>query len=88
MSNPWHPIYVCRAMFKRSGISENVTVTCTNFCVHGFGLNSDADAMFLDMPSPWVQVLSMPLFFHFVVFVTSQIVTLSKFVPVSSMELN
>jgi len=47
---------MARAEFKRNGISENVTVTCTDVCKNGFGLKSEADAVFLDLPSPWVAV--------------------------------
>ena len=42
-----------RKEFKDHGLSEYVTVYNRDVCNDGFGLENVADAVFLDLPSPW-----------------------------------
>eukprot|EP01137_Pigoraptor_chileana_P034923 Opistho-2@28184 len=42
-----------REEFKAHGLERFVTVTCTDVCLNGFGMTDQADAVFLDLPSPW-----------------------------------
>ena len=42
-----------REEFKTHGISNLVTVKQRDVCNNGFDLDSIADAVFLDLPSPW-----------------------------------
>jgi tRNA (adenine57-N1/adenine58-N1)-methyltransferase len=47
--------------FKVSGFESIITVTCGNVCTQGFGeLDDVADAVFLDLPSPWEAVKFVP----------------------------
>lgn len=39
--------------FRRHGLADLVTVMHRDVCKDGFGLNTIADAVFLDLPSPW-----------------------------------
>ncbi|KAK6181901.1 hypothetical protein SNE40_009679 [Patella caerulea] len=39
--------------FVEHGLSDNVTITHRDVCNNGFQLNHVADAVFLDLPSPW-----------------------------------
>lgn len=44
--------------FSHHGLSEYVTVKCRDVCENGFGddLNHKADAVFLDLPHPWLAI--------------------------------
>ncbi|XP_046840364.1 tRNA (adenine(58)-N(1))-methyltransferase catalytic subunit TRMT61A-like isoform X2 [Xenia sp. Carnegie-2017] len=44
---------MARDEFERHGLSDMVTVTHKNVLENGFGLSNVADAVFLDLPSPW-----------------------------------
>lgn len=44
--------------FKDHGIGQYVTVTQKDVCAEGFGLDHVADAVFLDLPTPWEAVES------------------------------
>lgn len=50
-----HRANTARQEFKRHGVSECVTVKCTDVCANGFGedLNGKVDSVFLDLPAPW-----------------------------------
>ncbi|XP_078675505.1 tRNA (adenine(58)-N(1))-methyltransferase catalytic subunit TRMT61A-like [Branchiostoma floridae x Branchiostoma belcheri] len=50
-----------REEFADHGLSNLVTVTHRNVCTDGFGLSDVADAVFLDLPSPWEAVVSAKL---------------------------
>lgn len=39
--------------FRRHGLADLVTVMHRDVCKEGFGLDTIADAVFLDLPSPW-----------------------------------
>lgn len=44
--------------FKTHGLSDYVTAVCRDVCKDGFGVEDDmADAVFLDMPSPWEAIV-------------------------------
>ncbi|XP_014772887.1 tRNA (adenine(58)-N(1))-methyltransferase catalytic subunit TRMT61A [Octopus bimaculoides] len=44
--------------FKTHGVSDYVTAVCRDVCKDGFGVEDDmADAVFLDMPSPWEAIV-------------------------------
>ena len=47
--------------FKDHGISQYVTVKQRDVCAEGFGLDHVADAVFLDLPTPWEAVKSAKL---------------------------
>lgn len=42
--------------FKRHKVDEFVTVAQRDVCSFGFGFENFADAVFLDLPSPWKAV--------------------------------
>ena len=42
-----------RQEFKEHGLGDLVTVQHRDVCGEGFGLEGKADAVFLDLPSPW-----------------------------------
>ncbi|KAM3670524.1 tRNA (adenine(58)-N(1))-methyltransferase catalytic subunit TRMT61A [Ammospiza maritima maritima] len=42
-----------REEFREHGVEHLVTVTNQDVCKNGFGVSSIADAVFLDIPSPW-----------------------------------
>ncbi|KAH3854274.1 tRNA (adenine(58)-N(1))-methyltransferase catalytic subunit TRMT61A-like [Dreissena polymorpha] len=44
--------------FKTHGVAENVTVTHRDVCEAGFQLDHVADAVFLDLPKPWLAIAS------------------------------
>ncbi|KAI8853796.1 tRNA methyltransferase complex subunit Cpd1 [Chytridium lagenaria] len=44
--------------FNDHGLGNMVTVACRDVCKEGFGLTNFADAVFLDLPSPWEAVAS------------------------------
>lgn len=39
--------------FREHGVEHLVTVTNQDVCKNGFGVSGIADAVFLDIPSPW-----------------------------------
>ena len=39
--------------FKEHSLDNYVTVACRDVCENGFQLEHVADAVFLDLPSPW-----------------------------------
>ncbi|KAJ3414497.1 tRNA (adenine(58)-N(1))-methyltransferase catalytic subunit trmt61a [Chytridiales sp. JEL 0842] len=45
-----------RSEFESHGLSEIITVNHRDVCKNGFGLEAVADAVFLDLPSPWEAV--------------------------------
>ena len=47
-----------RKEFKEHGLSDYVTVYHRDACNDGFGLENVADAVFLDLPSPWKALAS------------------------------
>lgn len=49
---------IARDEFKSHGICDYVTVTHRDVCANGFGneLSHKADAVFLDLPHPWLTV--------------------------------
>lgn len=47
-----------RKEFESHGLSQNVTVYNRDACGEGFGLEDVADAVFLDLPSPWKAIAS------------------------------
>ncbi|XP_004348227.2 tRNA(m1A58)-methyltransferase subunit TRM61, partial [Capsaspora owczarzaki ATCC 30864] len=49
---------LARQDFEAHGLSHLVTVRCRDACKEGFGLERVADAVFLDLPSPWDAVES------------------------------
>ena len=42
-----------REEFREHGVEHLVTVTNQDVCKNGFGVSNIADAVFLDIPSPW-----------------------------------
>jgi len=46
-------VELAREEFRRHGFDGLVTVEQRDVCNKGFGLDSIADAVFLDLPSPW-----------------------------------
>lgn len=44
--------------FIQHGLKDRVTVYHRDVCEHGFGLSGVADAVFLDLPRPWLAVES------------------------------
>lgn len=42
-----------REEFREHGVEHLVTVTNQDVCKSGFGVSNIADAVFLDIPSPW-----------------------------------
>jgi len=42
-----------RAEFDSHGLAGMVTAACRDVCADGFGLQDEADAVFLDLPHPW-----------------------------------
>jgi tRNA (adenine57-N1/adenine58-N1)-methyltransferase len=42
-----------RLEFESHKLSSVVEIECRDVCKNGFGLNGVADAVFLDLPSPW-----------------------------------
>lgn len=42
--------------FADHGLAATVTATCRDVCNDGFGLDGVADAVFLDLPSPWLAI--------------------------------
>lgn len=50
-------VEIVRKEFKDHGLTEYVTVRHGDVCKEGFaGLQNVADAVFLDLPSPWTAV--------------------------------
>jgi tRNA (adenine57-N1/adenine58-N1)-methyltransferase len=45
---------IARTEFEAHGLAEHVTVTHADACEDGFGLEDCADAVFLDLPKPWL----------------------------------
>lgn len=39
--------------FQKENLSDVITVTWRDVCANGFGIEGKADAVFLDLPSPW-----------------------------------
>ncbi|GAB1601490.1 tRNA (adenine(58)-N(1))-methyltransferase catalytic subunit TRMT61A-like [Argonauta hians] len=49
---------IAQKEFKTHGLSDYVTAVCRDVCKDGFGVEDDmADAVFLDMPSPWEAIV-------------------------------
>ena len=46
-------VFKAKEEFREHGIEANVTVKKRDVCSTGFDLDSCADAVFLDLPSPW-----------------------------------
>ena len=42
--------------FRDHGLDASVTAACRDVCNTGFGLEGIADAVFLDLPSPWLAI--------------------------------
>lgn len=42
--------------FAEHGLASIVTASCRDVCDIGFGLDDTADAVFLDLPSPWLAI--------------------------------
>ena len=42
-----------RAELDSHGLAGMVTAACRDVCADGFGLQDEADAVFLDLPHPW-----------------------------------
>lgn len=42
-----------REEFQSHGLGDCVTAACRDVCADGFGLEAEADAVFLDLPHPW-----------------------------------
>lgn len=51
----FHPVRaeLARGEFKEHGLEDIITVYHRDVCKTGFGLDSVADAVFLDLPAPW-----------------------------------
>jgi len=47
-----------REDFKRNKLDEIISITCRDVCREGFQMKEMADAVFLDLPSPWEVVQS------------------------------
>lgn len=39
--------------FEQHGLADYVTAKHCDVCAHGFDLNKEVDAVFLDLPAPW-----------------------------------
>eukprot|EP00743_Colponemidia_sp_Colp-15_P005036 GILK01005423.1.p1 GENE.GILK01005423.1~~GILK01005423.1.p1 ORF type:complete len:333 (-),score=56.89 GILK01005423.1:151-1017(-) len=54
-----HRATKAREDFERHGLSPYITVTCGDACSNGFGaaLTDSVDAVFLDLPNPWVALV-------------------------------
>ena len=46
-------VALSREEFKSHGLGDSVTAACRDVCADGFGLEDEADAVFLDLPHPW-----------------------------------
>lgn len=54
----FHEARATQAMkeFEEHGLADIVTAQCRDVCNTGFGLDKVADAVFLDLPSPWLAI--------------------------------
>lgn len=51
-------VNIAQAEFERHGLSKFVSSSCKDVCIEGFGkeLDTKADAIFLDLPHPWLAI--------------------------------
>ncbi|KAK9300784.1 hypothetical protein QLX08_006647 [Tetragonisca angustula] len=51
-------VNIARAEFERHGLNKFVSSSCKDVCIEGFGkeLETKADAIFLDLPHPWLAI--------------------------------
>lgn len=54
----FHPERAAKAQaeFNEHGLGDIVVASCRDVCNDGFGMDGAADAVFLDLPSPWLAI--------------------------------